>query len=161
MPNSGTIERGHIYFFYRPRVHLEEAHSVDDDKNFYMLLVPCQPEFTASGPHVPGGTQKQYPTATEEMKVLQPGTGAVPGVADPNTKNSNTKYRLITVGNKMLPATEETAPGRGNSKEKFWAIVTAVGDDLDFLEAGLEAKSYETRTRGRVNILLVYPSSDE
>ena len=121
-----------------------------------MLLIPRPPEFPVSDPHVPGGAQKQYPTETEdiEMRVLQPGTDTVPDVADTHTKNTNTKYRLITVGSKMLPAPEETAPGRGNSKEKFWATVTAVGDDLDSLEAGLEAKSYETRTRGRVNILL-------
>ncbi|EEB88360.1 hypothetical protein MPER_13841 [Moniliophthora perniciosa FA553] len=27
---TGTIERGHIYFFYRPKVQKIEAHSLDD-----------------------------------------------------------------------------------------------------------------------------------
>ena len=31
---AGTIERGHIYFFYRPKVELEEAHSVDEVQRF-------------------------------------------------------------------------------------------------------------------------------
>ena len=155
MSNSGTIERGHIYFFYRPRVQLEEAHSIDDVKNFHILLVPRPPEFAVSDPDVPGDTQKQDPTKTEdtEMEVIQPGADAVPAAADPDIKN--TKYRLITVGKKRLPDPKAKTPGRGNSKEKFWATVTAVGDDLDSLEAGLEAKSYETKTRGRVDIPLL------
>ena len=133
-------------------MQLEEAHSIDDVKNFHILLVPRPPEFAVFDPDVPGDTQTQDPTKTEdtEMEVIQPGADAVPASADPDIKN--TKYRLITVGKKRLP--DPKAPGRGNSKEKFWATVTAVGDDLDSLEAGLEAKSYETRTRGRVNILL-------
>jgi hypothetical protein len=39
-----TIERGHIYFVYRPRVQMEEASSIDDVKSFHMLLVPRPPE---------------------------------------------------------------------------------------------------------------------
>ena len=27
---AGVLERGHLYFFYRPRVEHEEAHSIND-----------------------------------------------------------------------------------------------------------------------------------
>lgn len=142
-------------------MQLEEAHSIDDVKNFHILLIPRPPEFAAPLPDDSVHTQKQDPTKTEEteMKVLQPGADAVPAATDPNIKSK--KYRLITDGKKKLPDPEETAPGRGNSKETFWATVTAVGDDLDALEAGLGKKSYETKTRGSMDISLSCIRSNE
>ncbi|KJA23520.1 hypothetical protein HYPSUDRAFT_66210 [Hypholoma sublateritium FD-334 SS-4] len=138
--SKSTIERGHIYFFYRPRVQLEEAYSINDVKNFHILLIPRPPEFAMPRSDGSGGTQKEDLTKTEEpeMKVLQPGADAVPAASDPNTKSK--KSKLITVGKKQLPDPEET--------ETFWATVTAMGDDLDALEAGVGAKSYETKMRG-------------
>ena len=38
------IERGDIFFFYRPRVEKTEVHSRDDVQRFFMLLAPKQPE---------------------------------------------------------------------------------------------------------------------
>ncbi|KAF8957285.1 hypothetical protein BDZ97DRAFT_1670316 [Flammula alnicola] len=145
---AGTIERGHIYFFYRPRVELEEAESIEDIKNFYMLLVPRPPEFSVFQSSAQIGTEKPDPTKSEEseMKVLARGADAIPA---PDIGHSKKKhYRLITVGKKKLPDPE--SPGRGGSrrKEMFWASVTAVGDDLDSLEKGLGEKMYETKTRG-------------
>eukprot|EP01117_Protostelium_nocturnum_P014367 TRINITY_DN5467_c0_g1_i1.p1 TRINITY_DN5467_c0_g1~~TRINITY_DN5467_c0_g1_i1.p1 ORF type:complete len:389 (+),score=197.41 TRINITY_DN5467_c0_g1_i1:63-1229(+) len=34
------LEKGHIYFFYRPKVTLEEAHNLDEVQRFYILLSP-------------------------------------------------------------------------------------------------------------------------
>jgi hypothetical protein len=35
-----VVEEGLIYFFYRPRVAIEEAHSLNDVQRFYMVLSP-------------------------------------------------------------------------------------------------------------------------
>jgi hypothetical protein len=35
-----TLERGNIYFLYRPRVEIEEAHGPADVQNFYCVLSP-------------------------------------------------------------------------------------------------------------------------
>ncbi|GAB4821208.1 hypothetical protein N2152v2_008254 [Parachlorella kessleri] len=41
---EGEIERGRIYFLYRPKVGLEEAGSVDDVQRFFMILRPTRAE---------------------------------------------------------------------------------------------------------------------
>jgi len=37
---SKLLEKGHIYFFYRPKVERHDAHSTDDVQKLYMLLKP-------------------------------------------------------------------------------------------------------------------------
>jgi hypothetical protein len=37
---SRTIEKGHIYFFYRPKIELEDATSVDEVQKLYLVLRP-------------------------------------------------------------------------------------------------------------------------
>ena len=143
--SSGIIERGHIYFFYRPRVQLEEAHSIDDVKIFHMLLVPGPPDFAASSS---SNAEKVDPSKRDEveMKVRAPGSDAVPA---PDKEYSTKKhFRLITIGKKRLPDPQSPGANELRKKELFWATVTAVGDDLTSLEKGLGEKSYETKTRG-------------
>lgn len=138
---SGTIERGHIYFFYRPRVELQEVHSVDDVQRFHILLVPRPPEFSTS-------SASKTTNADDEgdMNLLSAGADAVP--AAETTGETKKHFRLISVGKKTLPDPEEGG-GRGKGrKATFWATVATVGQDLKKLEGGLGGKEYETKTRG-------------
>ena len=143
--SSGTIERGHIYFFYRPRVQLEEAHSIDDVKNFHMLLVPRPPDFAASSS---SNAEKINPSKGDEaeMKVLTPGADAVPAPDEEDLTKKN--FRLMIIGKKRLPDPQNPGSNESRRKELFWATVTAVGNDLTSLEKGFGEKSYETKTRG-------------
>ncbi|TEB20125.1 hypothetical protein FA13DRAFT_1645428 [Coprinellus micaceus] len=139
----GTIERGHIYFFYRPRVEVEDVHSLDEVKNLHMLLIPRPPEFAADAEGDAGSVPKPDPTRTEEaeMRVLSPGADAVPA---PVTRNTTKQYyRLVTIGKKKLPD-----PHGAGRKETFWGTVTSLGEDLHGLVEGLGPKTYETKTRG-------------
>jgi hypothetical protein len=139
---TGTIERGHIYFFYRPKVELEEAHNLDEVQRFHILLVPRPPAF-ANSDSDPNATKPEQ-DEDAEMAVLQDGADAVPA---PETKGQSQKrFRLISVGKKQLPHADE--PGQGRRKQTLWATVAMVGDDLNKLEEGLEYKEYETKTRG-------------
>ncbi|KAL4069790.1 hypothetical protein V8B97DRAFT_1969274 [Scleroderma yunnanense] len=130
--HEGVIERGHVYFFYRPKVQHEEVHDIDDVKNFHMLLVPRPPEFSI---HITGETSQ---AGTDEMKLIPEGADAAP--AEETKDQPKKHFRLITVGKKHLPD-----PGE---KGVFWASVTAVGDELHKLEKGLGERSYQTKTRG-------------
>ncbi|KAF5362696.1 hypothetical protein D9758_011745 [Tetrapyrgos nigripes] len=144
---TGTIERGHIYFFYRLKVQHEKAGSLEDIKNLHMLLVPRPPAFAVSGSsYNKTFNLKEDPESTEfnESSVLAPSGDAVPAPAETTKKK---KYRLITVGKKKLPDPGQGGTGRGR-KETFWATVTKVGEDLDALEKGLDEMTYETKTRG-------------
>jgi hypothetical protein len=145
----GTIERGHIYFFYRPKVEHEEAQSINEVKNFQMLLIPKPPAYAVDGSSDAGGAQtKSDPSMTEEaeMKVLQPGADAVPARVTRRTTKQH--YRLLSIGKKRLPDPEEPS-GKGKRKETFWATVTTIGDDLAKLAERLGPEEYETKTRGR------------
>ncbi|KAJ6593069.1 hypothetical protein B0H19DRAFT_1089041 [Mycena capillaripes] len=135
---TGTTERGHIYFFFRPRVETDEPSSVDDVKNLHMLLVPRPPKFSVA--EAPASNNAD----SKEMEILAEGADAVPAAALQDTSKKH--YRLITIGKKTLPDPEARRGGR--RKESFWATVTGVGDDLDTLENGMGEKTYETKTRG-------------
>ncbi|KAJ7770353.1 hypothetical protein B0H14DRAFT_3116656 [Mycena olivaceomarginata] len=75
----GTTERGHIYFFFRPRVETDAPS---------MLLVPRPPKFSAED-----DTQKSDDNS-DEMELLTQGADAVPA-AEP-LDMSGKHYRLIT-----------------------------------------------------------------
>jgi hypothetical protein len=147
----GVIERGHIYFFYRPRVQLEEAHSLEEVRNLHMLLIPRPPEFMTAAETAQGSTSirgKADPEMAEaaEMKVLEPGADAIPAPAP--LDESNQKYRLVTIGKKHLPDPEKIGARGGRQKEIFWGTITAQGDNLDELRSVFGPKEYETKTRG-------------
>ncbi|EGO26872.1 hypothetical protein SERLADRAFT_464431 [Serpula lacrymans var. lacrymans S7.9] len=140
---EGVIERGHIYFFYRPKVQHEEAHSLDHVKNMHILLVPRPPVFSAYDPQVDKVNDKVVieQEGNQEMNLILEGADALPA---PESRGVSKKtFRLITIGKKKLPNPE----GSGR-KDTFWAVVTTVGDDLHSLESGLGEKTYETKTRG-------------
>ncbi len=136
--STGTIERGHIYFFYRPRVQLEEVHSMDDVQRFHILLVPRPPEFSV------GSDQKDaQPDEDGEMKLISSGSDVIPAPESTNEKKK--PFRLLAIGKKQLPDPEASGGGR---KGVFWALVSTVGEDLQKLQDGLGEKEYETKTRG-------------
>ncbi|KAF8202432.1 hypothetical protein BJ912DRAFT_944787 [Pholiota molesta] len=145
MYKIGTIERGHIYFFYRPRVQREEVTSIEDIRNFHMLMIPRPPQYLAdASAQEKAGDVK--PEESENMKVLEPGADAVPA---PEPTDSQKKfYRLVTVGKKKLPDPESAGKEGSKRKEMFWATVTAVGEDLKSLVDELGPKMYDTKTRG-------------
>ncbi|TBU54882.1 hypothetical protein BD310DRAFT_961148 [Dichomitus squalens] len=140
MYQTGTIERGHIYFFYRPKVELKEAHSIDDVQRFYMLLVPRPPQFAADGPE----TTSKADDDEQELNLIQEGADAVP--AEEPKGQSKKKFRLIVVGKKSLPDPEAKGGGQGN--QVFWGSISTIGEDLKKLEEGLGESTYETKTRG-------------
>ncbi|KAH9897833.1 hypothetical protein C8Q73DRAFT_641408 [Cubamyces lactineus] len=146
MYQAGTIERGHIYFFYRPKVELEEAHSMDDVQRFYMLLVPRPPQF-ATHTDSRNDTHAKNDDEGQEMNLIGSGADAVPA---PEPKGQTKKrFRLMLIGKKGLPDPDAGGGGKGGGrKQVFWATVATVSDDLEKLEEGLGPKTYETKTRG-------------
>ncbi|EKM61403.1 uncharacterized protein PHACADRAFT_180527 [Phanerochaete carnosa HHB-10118-sp] len=137
---SGTVERGHIYFFYRPKVEVEEVHSIDDVQRFHILLVPRPPEFSV-GDATSGANEDEG-----EMNLVQEGADAVPAKATIGEKKKH--FRLVAVGKKQLPDPDAGGGKGGDRKGTFWATVITVGEDLQKLQEGLGKKEYETKTKG-------------
>jgi t-SNARE complex subunit (syntaxin) len=51
-------ERGEIFFFYRPKVNMEEAHSADDVQRLYIIMRPESGERAVEvKQHKDGGSQ--------------------------------------------------------------------------------------------------------
>lgn len=149
----GVIERGHIYFFYRPRVDLDEVESIDDVQRFHILFIPRPPEFSVG----PAPSAEDAKTEESEIILLSNGADAVPA---PEPKNTKTKqFRFVSLGKKSLPDPEADGGGGGGGgrKEMFWGVVTTVGEDLEKLADGLGPKQYETKTKGET--ALVYMGS--
>ncbi|THH19029.1 hypothetical protein EW146_g2062 [Bondarzewia mesenterica] len=107
---TGVIERGHIYFFYRPKVEHDEVHSIDDVSRFTILLIPKPPEFSTYNEEV-DTCEKGEDKEDFEMALLAKGADAVPAK---ETRDTIKKYyRVITVGKKQLPDPKE---GGGTAK---------------------------------------------
>jgi hypothetical protein len=91
---STVLERGDVFFFYRPRVDATEVDELEDVQRFFFVLKP----------------------------------------------DRKRRYREIVVGRKRLPDPA--------AHEREWAFVARVVDDADEMRGELEAKAYETKTRG-------------
>lgn len=63
---SGVIEEGAIEFFYRPKVGVEEANSLDEVQRFFMLLRPRKPGGTKNRLCVIG--KKRMPSARKHER---------------------------------------------------------------------------------------------
>jgi hypothetical protein len=95
MPAQSTIlERGDVFFFYRPRIGADHIEDLAKVQRFFIVL-----RADGKGP-----------------------------------------YRLIVVGRKRLPVTEQ--------HERVWAFVAKVSQDPDDVRSELEPQQYETKTRG-------------
>ncbi|KAF9046120.1 hypothetical protein BJ165DRAFT_1583545, partial [Panaeolus papilionaceus] len=150
----GTIERGFVLFFYRPRVNLEEATSIDDVKNLDMVLIPRPPAFAKSS-STPLQTKLEQDEDVD-MQTLSSGSDALPAPLSPN-EAQDTPYRLLLIGRKKLPEPHggpmaNSTRGSGNSKQTFWATILDTTNKLPALNSKLDAEHYNTKTRGERTI---------
>ncbi|KAG2338347.1 hypothetical protein BDR05DRAFT_1043135 [Suillus weaverae] len=135
----GVIERGHIYFFYRPKVQHEEVHSMDDVGKLQILLVPSPSESFSMQGKIEQCKDVSGADA-DEMNLVAQGADAAP--TPESTTKDKKHFRLIIVGKKRLPDPER------EKHAPIWATVIFVGDNLHDLEEKLGERTYETRTRG-------------
>ncbi|KAF9940779.1 hypothetical protein BGZ67_006796 [Mortierella alpina] len=115
-----TLEKGHVFFFYRPKIDVHKPQGPNDVQKLYMLLCPDD----AAG----------RPAAEDKI-----------GELDSSSKPSHSgkpQHRLLILPRKLLPV-----PGNG-AKSRVWAFVDKASPDLDEVESRLERYTYSTKTRG-------------
>ncbi|XP_027341951.1 uncharacterized protein LOC113854865 [Abrus precatorius] len=116
-------ERGEIFFFYRPKVSKEEAHSVDDVQRLYIIMQPESGE-----------------RAVEEKQELDEGNqGAKKGGYGSQEVNieEQSLFRLMVMGRKRLPdPSEKTQP--------YWGFVAIVTTNADRVKTALRGEEYES-----------------
>nr|CAD1827896.1 unnamed protein product [Ananas comosus var. bracteatus] len=168
-PNVEILEKGEIFFFYRPKVNKEEAQGPDDVQRIYIVLRPQsgkQPveEKQASESGKEGrmkgrskeGSGKQ---PVEEKQASEPGKeGRKKGQSKEGGRNNDTVQggrgteevdiekqpllRLIVMGKKRLPNPSERS-------RPFWGFVELVTTNVDDIKTALKGEEYDTATRGR------------
>ncbi|KAF9109643.1 hypothetical protein BGX27_007375 [Mortierella sp. AM989] len=115
-----VIEKGHAFFFYRPKIDVDKPSGADDIQKFYILLSP-------------------------DEAVGRPATEDKVGQLDISSKPSHDdkpNHRLLIIPKKTLPS-----PGKG-IQSRTWAFVDETSADLDEVEKKLERYTYSTKTRG-------------
>ncbi|XP_051195193.1 uncharacterized protein [Lolium perenne] len=145
-PKVEIQEKGEVFFFYRPKVGKEEAHSPDDVQRMYVVLRPES---------VPEGAveEKQAPDSGKEGKKRKTrhggddqgdGGGGEEGGHGKEEVNVEERplLRLIVMGKKSLP--DPAKHGR-----PYWGYVDLVTTDVQDIKDALKGAEYETKTRGK------------
>lgn len=143
------LERGHVYFFYRPKVQSAEdesreqpaADSLSSVQNFHLLMLPRASDSPTAPAKDSSTTQSSSGQATQTgEKALTSGIGA----------------RLLRLGKKRMPEpsvalSNGDEPGGigGDSSESLWAVISDVGTTFEELKDGFRKREYSTKTSGQ------------
>ncbi|XP_058774042.1 uncharacterized protein LOC131648282 isoform X2 [Vicia villosa] len=122
-----TQERGEIYFFYRPKVSKEEAHSADDVQRLYIIMRP------------ESGERPVEVKQEDNSKSNNNGAGAS-ATQEVNIENQPL-FRFIVMGRKKLPDPKEKS-------RPYWGFVEMVTTNADHVKNALRGGDYETSTKG-------------
>ncbi|KAL7419740.1 hypothetical protein Q5752_005656 [Cryptotrichosporon argae] len=112
-PKHGTLESGHIYFLYRPKVEVEDPESLDDVSKFYIVLLPKSGSYATKDYHrlITVG-KKQLPEQGAKHQVIW---GSVQGTADDMAGFKDAlgpyEYDTKTLGKRHQPGARPAARG--------------------------------------------------
>lgn len=132
-------ERGEIFFFYRPKVGKEEAHSADDVQRLYIVLRPESGERQVEEKQSPDsgkeGSKKRQKTDSGESK-----KEGGHGVEKVNIEKEPL-LRFIVMGRKSLPDPSKKS-------RPYWGFVEMVTTKTEDIKNALKGEEYETATKG-------------
>ncbi|XP_048132811.1 uncharacterized protein LOC125314480 isoform X1 [Rhodamnia argentea] len=164
-PQVEIQERGEIFFFYRPKVEREAAHSADDVQRLYIVLRPGsgkRPVEEKQDPHsgkegfnpssrgkatVEGGhgSQVMMVARTATQQIVYDQLAISQALIECQTQEVNIEkqalLRLIVLGKKSLPDPRQ----RGRP---YWGFVEMVTTKIGDVKSALQAEEYDTSTRG-------------
>ncbi|CAL9772128.1 unnamed protein product [Musa acuminata subsp. burmannicoides] len=157
-PKVEIQERGEVFFFYRPRVDKEEAHSASDVQRMYVVLRPESGERPVEGKQSPdSGKESKMNSKDDEQKKKESKVGSEDGENDKGGDGQDGKeggygreevnieeqplFRFIVMGKKSLPDPSQRS-------RPFWGFVELVTTKVDDIKKALQGEEYETATRG-------------
>ncbi|PIA60971.1 hypothetical protein AQUCO_00300470v1 [Aquilegia coerulea] len=143
-PNVHTQERGEIYFFYRPKVDKEEAHSADDVQKLYIVLRPesgdrCTEEKQAPDSGKEGAKRAKHDHDVKGSRPDKEGEGGH-GSQEVNIKKEPL-LRFIVMGKKSLP-------DPGKKSRPYWGFVEMLTTRIEDIKDALKGVEYDTATKG-------------
>ncbi|OVA19291.1 hypothetical protein BVC80_521g97 [Macleaya cordata] len=127
-PNVEIQERGEIFFFYRPKVNKEEAHSPDDVQRLYIVLRPESGENPVE--------EKQSSDSGKEGANKKRGGGTGKNIkANVDVEEVNIEkeplLRFIVMGRKSLPDPSKRS-------RPYWGFVEMVTTNIDDIKTALK-----------------------
>ncbi|CAI0442066.1 unnamed protein product [Linum tenue] len=129
------LERGEIFFFYRPRVNREEAHSLDDVQRLFIVLRPESGDRPTEDKQEPDsgkeGSKRRHDSSSSPSGSKEGGHG----VQKVNIEKERL-MRFIVMGRKSLPDPSK------NKGRPFWGFVDLVTTDLDHVKDALKSSTY-------------------
>uniref|UniRef100_A0A0D9VC21 Uncharacterized protein n=1 Tax=Leersia perrieri TaxID=77586 RepID=A0A0D9VC21_9ORYZ len=143
-PKVEIQEKGEIFFFYRPKVGKDGAHSPDDVQRMYIVLRP-----DATGGDRAAVEEKQSPDSGKEGHKQQhqknntesgAGEGGHGKEVEVNIEEKPL-LRLIVMGKKSLPDPSKRS-------RPYWGYVELVTTNVDHIKDALKEEEYSTATRG-------------
>ncbi|BBG98683.1 Mitochondrial transcription termination factor family protein [Prunus dulcis] len=137
-------ERGEIFFFYRPKVNKEEAHSPDDVQRLYIVLRPESGERPIEEKQEPDsgkeGAKKKGSNSGEKGSGRSQSSEGGHGRQEVNIEKQPL-LRFIVMGRKSLP--DPSKKGR-----PYWGFVEMVTTNIDDVKTALQGEEYDTKTEG-------------
>ncbi|KAF9904170.1 hypothetical protein EC991_002964 [Linnemannia zychae] len=147
LPDShhAVLEKGHAFFFYRPKMDVDQPSGTDDVQKLYMLLSPDAAIGRVSTDSKYNGSTS--PTASKKAES--------DGHVKKEDGSEEALHRLLIIPRKALPVNEPSgADGAGGGSRsnkpgsRNWAFVDITSPDLATVEARLKEYTYSTKTRG-------------
>ncbi|KAF9101422.1 hypothetical protein BGX29_005637 [Mortierella sp. GBA35] len=148
-----VVEKGHVYFFYRPKIDVDHPSGPDDVQKLYMLLSPDAAVgrvSTASKTTEPSSTSTSSSSTADADEDKKTKTADATGTG----AGKAALHRLLIVPRKALPVYEPRGPGSGGGGRanipgsRNWAFVDTASPDLEAVENRLFEYTYSTKTRG-------------
>ncbi|KAJ1698210.1 hypothetical protein LUZ63_006722 [Rhynchospora breviuscula] len=148
-PKVEIQEKGEIFFFYRPKVNKEEAHSPDDVQRMYIVMRPESGErlveekqSSHSGKEGEKVSQKEKDEKDGDEKDVAKRGGHEGGHGEEEVNiKEKPLLRLAIMGKKSLPDPNK----RGHPS---WGYIDLVSTNIDNIKAAMKGEEYDTATRG-------------
>ncbi|KAF9130184.1 hypothetical protein BGW39_003366 [Mortierella sp. 14UC] len=151
LPEShhAVLEKGHAFFFYRPKIDIDRPSGPNDVQKLYMLLSP-----DAAVGRVSTDSKHTGSTSLTAGKNVE-----TDGRVKKEDGAGEVLHRLLIIPRKALPVIEPSsnssgAGGGGGSwsenrpGSRNWAFVDTASPDLTTVESRLQEYTYSTKTRG-------------
>ncbi|KAG0375713.1 hypothetical protein BGX24_008754 [Mortierella sp. AD032] len=144
-----VLEKGHAFFFYRPKIDVDRPSGPDDVQKLYMLLSP-----DAAVGRVSTDSKHTGSTSSTADKKAESGGG---GDAKKEAEAEEALHRLLIIPRKALPVYEPNNNSGGTGVggrvinrpgSRNWAFIDIVSDNLATVESRLQEYTYSTKTRG-------------
>ncbi|CAK9166268.1 unnamed protein product [Ilex paraguariensis] len=133
-PKVDILERGEIFFFYRPKVDKEGAHSPDDVQRLYIVLRPesgQRPVEEKQDPH--SGKEGAKMVSKKAAGSTSGKEGASEGGHGSAVVNIEKQplLRLLIIGRKRLPDPSK-------KRQPYWSFVEFVTTRIEDVKAALQ-----------------------